>query len=481
MPFTFPDPQVTSEFTGANGISYAWDADDSKWQVKTFKAEEGEDFNPQLKGHVCAEFFEVVADYNAVEAKDGHCMASYPFGGDSGTKYWTKPPKDNFFVDGESYYIDEAGPFEIGQVTADKQWVTFFIKDGPQPAVGEFCTFSKTRTLCTEVAALNAADNELRQDIIELEEEIDAIAPSVEYGTWEWKNPNGDNAARPPEKGTFFLIAEGGGITDKYENATQLVISNYEFDNPNDNDPVDVHTWADANPGELIQLFDAADPDFILGKIAEVHHDGADYVRIEFVRIQASGVPNDNLDPLTNKYLTRVNVFKEPSGGEASGFVKIIGDTMEGPGPLAFKNKQSSTNYNSPPSNTSYLKFENDNKGSVQSGGIWLSGNNNILVTDLNLMVRGSVYTDSYYYAYSGSTTRKPRIRLQSSTGSLLSESTVAMSWDSTGITKIRLKNSEGGNGKVLRLDSSNVPYWSNPPMPTYTITKDSYGNYYVQ
>jgi hypothetical protein len=96
-------------------------------------------------------------------------------------------------------------------------------------------------------------------------------------------------------------------------------------------------------------------------------------------------------------------------------------------------------------------------------------------------MVRNTVYANEYYKAYDGSRTRKPQIRLQSSTGSLNSESTVALAWDSSGLTKIRLKNSEGGNGKVLRLDSSNVPYWSNPPMPTYSITKDSNGNYYVQ
>jgi hypothetical protein len=39
MPFTFPDPQATPEFTGDNGITYAWDADDSKWQVKTIESE----------------------------------------------------------------------------------------------------------------------------------------------------------------------------------------------------------------------------------------------------------------------------------------------------------------------------------------------------------------------------------------------------------------------------------------------------------
>lgn len=36
MAFQFPDPNVTPEFTGANGITYSWDATDGKWVVKGF-------------------------------------------------------------------------------------------------------------------------------------------------------------------------------------------------------------------------------------------------------------------------------------------------------------------------------------------------------------------------------------------------------------------------------------------------------------
>ena len=41
MPFTFPDPNTTPEFTADNGITYAWDVDDSKWQIRGFKAPAG--------------------------------------------------------------------------------------------------------------------------------------------------------------------------------------------------------------------------------------------------------------------------------------------------------------------------------------------------------------------------------------------------------------------------------------------------------
>jgi len=156
------------------------------------------------------------------------------------------------------------------------------------------------------------------------------------------------------------------------------------------------------------------------------------------------------------------------------------GDTMEGPSPLVFKTKETGFNYNSPPTNTSYLKFLNDKNGSITSVNLWLGGNVNTLTTDQSFMARGGIYTKEYYYAYGTSSTSLPRIRLQSNTGSLQSSSTVALSWDSTGVKKILAKGSEGSSGYVLRLDSNKVPYWSSPPMPTYTITKSN-GNYYVQ
>jgi hypothetical protein len=168
-----------------------------------------------------------------------------------------------------------------------------------------------------------------------------------------------------------------------------------------------------------------------------------------------------------------------PTGGDAGSFVLKTGDTMEGPSPLVFKTKETSSNYNNPPANTSYLKFLNDKNGSITSGSLWFGGNINVLTTDLGFMSRAAIYTKEYYYAYGTSSTSLPRIRLQSSTGSLQSSSTVALAWDSTGVKKILAKGSEGSSGYVLRLDSSKVPYWSSPPMPTYTITKSN-GNYYV-
>ena len=463
MPFAFPDPQTTPEFTGDNGITYIWDADDSKWQIKGFAVEQGEDFDPQLKEHVCAEFFEVVADYSTVQAKQGHSMATYDFGGDQGVKYWTKPPKADFFVNGESYYIDEAGPFEISQLDVSNQWVTFFIKDGPEPAVGEFCTFSKTRKLCTEVAFL-------QNEIVELEEEIDAIAPSVERGKWRFTA-----VGTVANRGQFTMYDSEFGTgqpTGLFTSVKSIWFNAVDIDGV-------THSFGDVDDGELLEVFVDNSPEYGLYEVVGKAHDetqGASsfwVIDVNFVRT------NEATAVVAPGETCRFKVFMAPTGGDVSSFVMKTGDTMEGPGPLVFKTKATSSSYNNPPTNTSYLKFVNDKNGSITSGSLWFGGNINILTTDLGLMVRGAIYTKEYYYAYGTSGTNYPRIRLQSSTGSLQSSSTVALAWDSTGVTKIRAKDSEGSSGYVLRLDSSKKPYWSSPPMPTYTITKSN-GNYYV-
>ena len=258
---------------------------------------------------------------------------------------------------------------------------------------------------------VDSADEKLRQSVIELEEEINAIAPSVEYGTWEWQNPS--NTGRPPAAGTFHLLDDSIQPTDQYKNTKYIRIHNDEYKAVGDSDPVDSHTWADADPGKLIQLYDAADPDFLLAEIVDtVTDEPSESVTIEVQLIQTSGVPNDNA--VNGKYLTRINVFAKPSGGTADGFVLKTGDEMTGKLTL---------------SNATAI----DLKGKIQVNG-----------TTTNSRFLG---TDSY-----GNTSWKTALT-----------SHVQADWNTT--------------------STSSASYIKNKPtIPTinYTISKDSYGNYYV-
>ena len=164
-------------------------------------------------------------------------------------------------------------------------------------------------------------DELLRQDIIELEEEIDAIAPSVEYGTWAWQNPQ--SIGDPPADGTFHLLNASSASTNDYINTRYIAIHDNEYGGAG------THGWVDADVGKLIQLFDAADPDFLLGEIT-ARDIRTDYVLLTVNLIQTTGTPGDNADSETDEYLTRINIFEKPTGGDASEFVLKTGSTMTG-------------------------------------------------------------------------------------------------------------------------------------------------------
>ena len=257
---------------------------------------------------------------------------------------------------------------------------------------------------------------------------------------------------------------DGATLVDKYGDATVIKIHNDEFVAPGDTDPVDTHTWADADIGELIQLFDAADPDFLLGKITGKNVDPVgEFVTLTIDRIQSSGVPDDNLDPITNVYLTRINIFKEPSGGTASDFVLKSGDTMPGPNPLTIKTTKTSNDYNSPGTNTAYIKFENDNNGSTGILSLFKAGPDSTLVTSGGFMARGNIWSSGSFYAYNGTTTVNPRIHLNSSEGKLAHGSSAKLTWQSDGIKELIAKGIDGDKGMVLKRDrgSSNRVEWS--------------------
>ena len=348
------------------------------------------------------------------------------------------------------------------RVTSKFADVTLQANSGAEKVERDIADDASLRQI-TNKQYVDRRDDLLRQDIIELEEEINAIAPSLEYGSWKYEEPSGGNVTRPPSPGTFYLM-DGATLVDKYGDTTVIKIHNDEFVAPGDTDPVDTHTWADADIGELIQLFDAADPDFLLGKITGKTVDPVgEFVTLTIDRIQSSGVPDDNLDPITNVYLTRVNIFKEPSGGTASDFVLKSGDTMPGPNPLTIKTTKTSNNYNSPGTNTAYIKFENDNSGSTRTLSLFKAGPDSTLVTDGGFMARGSVWSSGDFYAYNGTTTVNPRMVLGSSEGKLAYGNSAKLTWQSDGVKEIIAKGIDGDKGMVLKRDrdSSNRIEWS--------------------
>lgn len=146
-------------------------------------------------------------------------------------------------------------------------------------------------------------DNIITQRVVELEEEIRAIAPGIDKGVWEWDASG--SYPRDPGAGNFYLVRSNFSVTDSYSDVEVIVINNNDRAQP----PVN-HAWGGIL-GKLIQLYDAADPDYILGEITAVDNtSNASYTFITINRLQSRGGPTE-VDS-NGKNTVRMSIFEAP-------------------------------------------------------------------------------------------------------------------------------------------------------------------------
>ena len=99
--------------------------------------------------------------------------------------------------------------------------------------------------------------------IVDLEEEIDAIAPASARGSWEVDEPNSPN--RPPiREGTFYLMDANDVnnivISRDLTVANSIIISDVDSNGA-------LHTWTYAKVGDHIEILRTGSPDYVVGKI----------------------------------------------------------------------------------------------------------------------------------------------------------------------------------------------------------------------
>ena len=150
----------------------------------------------------------------------------------------------------------------------------------------------------------------LQSEIIELEEEIDAIAPSVERGTWKFNL--GGVVGNRGQLTMYDGMNGSGSPIGLFTNAKSVWLN--ELDN--DGTP---HGFANVNVGDLIELFVQGEDDYGLFTVVEVHDEseGASQywvIDVDFVRSLSATAKADNADDI------RVKIIKPPSAeGESGG------------------------------------------------------------------------------------------------------------------------------------------------------------------
>ena len=357
MAFNFPDPQTTPEFTADNGITYSWDVDDSKWQIKRYAAdfddryvnEEGD----TMTGDLVMDDADILMDNGDIEFEAKGDTAFIQNINNRFGKIVSRAPKDTE-VDSTDFTSEfgikvdlnegstNKNRLKVGNSTGDI--ITISSGGGPQIVLGgnEFTGSPGQSGLTGGVPILgvptpdfenspgdiavnkeyvDARDEILQQEIIELEEEIEAIAPSVERGSW---NFNLLGTVSGPGVFTAYdqYVATSGSPIGLVTNIKSIWF--HSIDNAGT-----PHGFDNVEPGNLLQLFVEGEEEYGLFEVVEVHDftDGAgDYwvIDVDFVRTL------ENITRFDNSETCRLNIFKAPEGGTADGFVLKTGDTMSG-------------------------------------------------------------------------------------------------------------------------------------------------------
>ena len=143
----------------------------------------------------------------------------------------------------------------------------------------------------------------------EIEEEIDGIAPSVQRGTWYY-NGTEATANRPPGNGFFYLQKNNNGtqsVVSTYGACDQIVMSTQNSDG-------ETIGFNSVVYQDIFSLFDLEDDGYVRGEVQSISNLGTHVIIT---------ITNDaSLVQPVNQKLSRLNIYKPPTGGDVSDFLK---------------------------------------------------------------------------------------------------------------------------------------------------------------
>jgi len=155
----------------------------------------------------------------------------------------------------------------------------------------------------------------LQNEIVELEEEIDALAPTMERGSWRFNPVGSANTA-------MFAMYAAGTTTSEYPQADQVFINTVDSDGT-------LHNFSDVEPGNYLEIFSPDDGDYGLYKVISKSDEtsGANSFWMFDIEHSRSNRPmaDAGLDAKC-----RIKFFSIADSVEATSFVIKSGDTMSG-------------------------------------------------------------------------------------------------------------------------------------------------------
>ena len=351
--------------------------------------------------------------------------------------------------------------------------------------------------------------NSNKNDIVELEEEIEALAPSFDRG--HWKHDESPTALESPDTGKYYLLKDDDAITDNFSETHRVFFSNTDSE-----DPANSHTFSDVEVGMYLEMFETIDNSFLLATVVDVEQE-AGYTIVEVNVAKAEGGPGEPTegvdDAVRVKFFTvsgtvDLDTLMPKSGGTFTGEVKHKKDIFIEPTmPNRFvniKNRYATNadgtdagvgstnfgiNFDLDHGNTGYNKVKFTNRsGDILSvnGGQYPGANYYGVITGKNHLINKEYLDDFFHTLHSGGNTFKwnssspPQGENQFSTSSASTYSnkiyTFRNLYSYTG-AKVNLKDYDAVRGSMIEIWKGNslmvktvIKNWLTSPASTMCV-----------
>ena len=223
---------------------------------------------------------------------------------------------------------DQDDAWEQSQTQQDVEWTESQEDQDERWGEEQKAQDDKIKENKSSIQGLSSSLEDTNNNVIELEEEIEALAPSYDRGHWA-HDPDTEYPNAPLNK--HYYVASGVEQTNKFEDVTEIFFSNNDSD-----DPSNSHTFNDVEVGQMIEIFEGADSSFMLAKITE-KTSNADYTVFAVDVIKAEGgvgeVEPEVPDVLATATagVVRVKFFSLAEGEiDLNGYMQKSGGTFTG-------------------------------------------------------------------------------------------------------------------------------------------------------
>ena len=157
------------------------------------------------------------------------------------------------------------------------------------------------------IAGATTRVTENEHDIIELEEEIEALAPSFDRGHWT-HDPVEGLAARAPIEGAYYLAGASTEIVQTFKDTHQIY-----FNNIDNEEPPHTHTFDDVTEGMYVEMFEATNASFFLG-VVETVTKGDSHTVIDVTMVKSEGGPKEGDSSVRVKFFILAETELELDG-----------------------------------------------------------------------------------------------------------------------------------------------------------------------